>query len=90
MIVGVVLSIPLVIFGARLISAVVARFSLLVWTGAALLGYVAGDLAVSDPLIAAHTAGLPHGLPGAVVCAIVVLLCLALTQLADDEMSDEF
>ncbi|WP_368508110.1 TerC family protein [Bradyrhizobium lupini] len=47
--VGVLLSIPLVIAGAALISAVVARFPVLVWAGAALLGYVAGGLVAGDP-----------------------------------------
>jgi YjbE family integral membrane protein len=46
---GLVVSIPIVIFGAALIMALLERFPVLVWVGAALLGGIAGDLIVEDP-----------------------------------------
>ena len=46
---GLAVSIPLIVAGATLVMAVLARFPLLVWAGAALLGWVAGDMFVSDP-----------------------------------------
>jgi len=48
---GLVVSIPIVIFGAALIMALLERFPVLVWVGAALLGGIAGDLIVEDPAI---------------------------------------
>ncbi len=50
--VGVLLSIPLIVCGSQLILAAIARFSWLVAAGAALLGWVAGGLALADPLLA--------------------------------------
>jgi YjbE family integral membrane protein len=46
---GLVLSIPLIIAGATLISQLLTRFPLLVWAGAGLLGWIAGELLTADP-----------------------------------------
>jgi len=48
---GLMVSIPIVIFGAALIMALLERLPVLVWVGAALLGGVAGDLIVEDPAV---------------------------------------
>jgi YjbE family integral membrane protein len=45
---GLLISIPLVVFGAHLIVELLSRFPILVWAGAALLGWIAGELVVSD------------------------------------------
>ena len=47
-VVGLLLSIPLVVFGATLIVALLSRFPILVWAGAALLGWIAGEMLISD------------------------------------------
>ncbi len=47
-IIGLLISIPLVVFGASLIVDLLSRFPILVWAGAALLGWIAGELMVSD------------------------------------------
>lgn len=46
---GLVLSVPLVIAGSTLLTKIIDRFPILVWAGAALLGWVAGELFVKDP-----------------------------------------
>lgn len=51
LVVGLLISIPLVVYGSTLLLKVVERYPLIVWGGAALLGYVAGDIAVHDPAI---------------------------------------
>lgn len=48
-IIGLAISIPLIIVGSTLIMALVARFPLFVWGGAALLGWIAGEMIVTDP-----------------------------------------
>lgn len=48
---GLVISIPLVVFGATLILGLLTRFPILVWAGAALLGWVAGELLATEPFI---------------------------------------
>jgi YjbE family integral membrane protein len=48
---GLTVSIPLVIAGAALIMALLERFPVLVWAGAALLGWIGGGLVADDPAI---------------------------------------
>lgn len=47
---GLGLSIPLIIFGSTLLVALMARLPLIVTLAAALLGYLAGDMLVTDPV----------------------------------------
>jgi YjbE family integral membrane protein len=47
---GLLLSAPLVMFGARFLSALMERFPLLVWTGAIVLGWAGGELVSGDPV----------------------------------------
>jgi YjbE family integral membrane protein len=49
---GLFISIPLVIVGSQIITRLIQRFPVLVLAGGGLLGYIAGDLAVGDPVIA--------------------------------------
>jgi len=46
---GLVLSVPLVIAGSTLLTKIISRFPILVWAGAGLLGWIAGELFVKDP-----------------------------------------
>ncbi|HEV7339090.1 MAG TPA: TerC family protein [Bosea sp. (in: a-proteobacteria)] len=45
---GLLLTIPLIIFGARMLSSILERFPILIWLGAALLGWIAGEMLLSD------------------------------------------
>jgi YjbE family integral membrane protein len=53
LIIGLVLSVPLVIFGSTLLLKVMDRFPIIVTVGAGLLGWVAGEMAVTDLAIRA-------------------------------------
>jgi YjbE family integral membrane protein len=50
LILGLAISIPMIIAGAALIMLVLDRFPALVWLGAMLLGWIAGDVIASDPV----------------------------------------
>jgi YjbE family integral membrane protein len=50
--IGLAVSIPLIVAGAALIMALLERFNILIWAGAALLGWVAGEVIATDPAIA--------------------------------------
>jgi hypothetical protein len=52
LIIGLATSIPLVIFGSTLLLKVIERFPAIVWAGAALLGFIAGEISVTDPAVA--------------------------------------
>jgi YjbE family integral membrane protein len=49
LILGLAVSIPMIIAGAALIMLVLDRFPILVWFGATLLGWIAGDVIATDP-----------------------------------------
>jgi YjbE family integral membrane protein len=51
LILGLAISIPMIIAGAALIMLVLDRFPILVWLGAILLGWIAGDVIESDPAV---------------------------------------
>jgi YjbE family integral membrane protein len=51
LILGLAISIPLVIFGSTLLLKVMERFPIIITIGAALLGWVAGEMFVTDPLV---------------------------------------
>lgn len=48
---GLAVSIPMVIAGSAIILALLERFPILIWGGAAILGWVAGEIFASDPII---------------------------------------
>jgi len=48
---GLVVSIPIVIAGSAIILALLERFPILVWGGAAVLGWVAGEIFASDQVV---------------------------------------
>ena len=76
LITGLVISIPLIVAGASLITRLLERFPILIWAGAGLLGWVAGEMLDSDPfLIGQFGADLLHKLeyPAAIVGALIVL-----------------
>ncbi len=60
LIVGLGLSIPLIIFGSQLLLGVMQRFPVIITLGAALLGFVAGEMLVSDPAVAGWFRGVGH------------------------------
>ena len=53
LVLGLAISIPLVIFGSTMLLKIMDRFPIIITLGAALLGWVAGDMAVSDPAVKA-------------------------------------
>ncbi len=84
-IIGLLISIPMIIAGAALIMSLLARFPFLVWAGAALLGWVAGEMFVSDVKIhewfgdeLTHTLEYPLAAAGA---ALVLLIGWTITRM---------
>lgn len=73
---GLLLSIPLIIFGAGVFMVLLQRYPFLIWLGAALLGWISGEMLVSDPAVigwlGADAAARLH-YPAAIVGALLVL-----------------
>jgi len=77
LVLGLLISIPLIIFGATLLTKVMERFPIIITIGAALLGFLAGEMLVTDPAVTAYfgTVGPTlEMLAGATGAALVVAL----------------
>jgi YjbE family integral membrane protein len=62
LILGLGLSIPLIIFGSQVLMGIMERFPIIITLGAALLGWVAGEMLLSDPGLKTVFAGLSTAL----------------------------
>src|SRR3546814_4759351 len=51
LILGLLISIPLIVYGSTLVLKALDRFPLLITAGGALLGWIAGEVIVTDPVI---------------------------------------
>jgi YjbE family integral membrane protein len=56
---GLLVSIPLVVVGSKIILKLIERFPLVIVAGGALLGWIAGELVATDPGIAGFMQTLP-------------------------------
>jgi len=79
LVIGLGISVPIVIFGSTLVMKAMERFPIIVTLGAALLGFIAGEMAVTDPAtrewVASSASWLANlhvaGLAGAALVVIV-------------------
>ena len=79
LIIGLAVSIPLIIFGSTLLLKVMERFPIIVTLGGALLGFLAGEMLLTDPAVTARFGEQPHEVvngAGAVGAVIVVAVGL--------------
>ena len=76
LVVGLAVSIPLIVFGSTLILKVMERFPTIIVAGAALLGWLAGEMMLTDPALHARFGEIPEsavrvaGVAGAVLVVI--------------------
>jgi YjbE family integral membrane protein len=77
LILGLASSIPLIVAGAALIMVLLDRLPVLVWAGAALLGWIAGDVIATDPVVHPKLQSLCNGSVGVELDALLVLLGVA-------------
>ncbi len=71
---GLALSIPLLLAGSDIVATLMGRFPWLVWVGATILVWTAGQMMVEDPLMHPYFAILPNA--AMVFPALVVLVVL--------------
>lgn len=79
---GLLLSIPLIVMGATLIARLLQAMPAIIWAGAGLLGWIAGEMIVTDPVIARWVVDLPHAatLGAAAGAALVITAAALLTR----------
>ena len=77
LIIGLAMSIPLIIVGSTLLMKVMERYPIIITLGAALLGWIAGQMLATDPaLVEWFKANVPHaevifGVIGAILVVVV-------------------
>ena len=76
LILGLAISVPLIVAGAALIMALLTRLPILVWGGAALLGWIAGTVIATDPAVEPRLQSLFAGELGARLNAMLMPLGL--------------
>ncbi len=73
---GLLVSIPLIAWSSQLVLKLIDRFPVILYLGGALLGYVAGEMVVSEKVVATLMEQAPHAvhilLP--IFCAVLVVL----------------
>ncbi len=74
LVVGLAVSIPLIIFGSTLLLRVMERFPIIITLGAALLGFLAGEMLLTDPAVTARFGELHHDVVNAAGAAGAVLV----------------
>jgi len=73
---GLLLSIPLIAWGSQLVLKMIDRFPLIIFVGGGLLGYVAGEMLLSDKMVSGLLEHAPHILHALlpVACAVLVVV----------------
>ena len=85
---GIALSVPLIVFGSTFILLLLRRFPALVIAGAALLGFVAGEIIAADPVVAQVVHELPKniellmGAAGAMLVLVIAAILWLVQRLA--------
>jgi YjbE family integral membrane protein len=76
LVLGIVISVPLVVYGAALLITLINRFPVIVPGGAALIGFVGAEVAITDPAIEPWIAVNAHWLhdAGPLLGALAVVL----------------
>ena len=74
---GIAMSVPIVVWGSGILAGLMNRYPWIIWAGGGLLGYVAGDMLLEDPLVVdwLGTVGpaLEYPVPGALAVVLTGL-----------------
>jgi YjbE family integral membrane protein len=74
-VIGLLLSIPLIIWGSTLVSSLLERYPVLEYIGAGILGFIAGEMVVADPVshqyVVAPIGLSEHAVPWVTVALVV-------------------
>jgi YjbE family integral membrane protein len=63
---GLLVSIPIIVWGSQLVIKLMDRFPSIITAGGMLLGWIAGTMGITDPLVEGFLAGEAAGKPGGV------------------------
>jgi predicted tellurium resistance membrane protein TerC len=74
---GLLISIPMIVWSSQIILKLMDRYPVIIVLGGALLGFVAGEMLLSDMLVKAWTETWPHWLHWLVPALAAVLVVVA-------------
>lgn len=74
---GIGMSIPIIIWGSKLIMRLLLNYPALIYLGAAILGFTAGQMLMDDPRAGAWIAKLPLSLYGALPIGCMLFVIIA-------------
>lgn len=72
---GLLISVPIVIFGSTLVLKLVERFPIIIWLGAAVLAFTAGSMIVNEQLLSQYFG--TRAAPNTALRLIVEAVCIA-------------
>src|SRR5437899_39732 len=70
---GIALSLPIVVWGSGLLAVLMNRFAWIIWIGGGILGYVGGEMIMSDPSLARF---VDHGAAGLALLPLLPAVAL--------------
>jgi YjbE family integral membrane protein len=91
LIIGLAVSIPLIIFGSTLLLKIMVKYPIIITLGAALLGFLAGEMLLTDPAVIAQIgpqSDTTIKIAGLVGAALVVALGQFLSRRAAGKRAD--
>ncbi|HYN63681.1 MAG TPA: TerC family protein, partial [Candidatus Limnocylindrales bacterium] len=87
---GIVISIPIIVWGSKFVLKLMDRFPVVITIGGGLLGWIAGDMAVTDVAVKPYLEGLPawfHYVAAAIGAVLVFLVGKRLAARAKSRMA---
>jgi predicted tellurium resistance membrane protein TerC len=69
----------LIVFGASLLTKVMERFPIIITIGAAMLGFLAGEMLLTDPAVTAHWSAMSEtSVKAAGVVGAMLVICVGM------------
>jgi YjbE family integral membrane protein len=79
LVIGLAVSVPLIVFGSTLLLKVMERFPVIITAGAALLGWLAGEMMLDDPGVVRRFGEIPDAwVTGAGIAGAVLVVAVGL------------
>jgi YjbE family integral membrane protein len=86
---GILISIPIIVWGSKFVLKLMDRFPIVITFGAALLGWIAGDMFVSDVFVKPYLEGTPSWLHYVTAAAGAVFVVAVGTWLAKRQTAEQ-
>ena len=72
--IGIAMSVPIVIVGSGVLATLMSRYPAIIWIGGGVLGYVAGDMILEDPVVERRLGAVVHALAYPFPLAVAAIL----------------